>query len=206
MTRNRKRGPQSTQEFLDRLAADAQYQARKQAFDASLQSEQDFLAAAEKPIVDELNDIGVSVHSVWDLVNTSRRYTKALPILLRHLQEDYPERVRESIARAMAVPESRFAWDALLTLFRREFGGKANGIKWALGVALAAAADDEVMPDLISLFQDKRHGENRVAFVEALARSGLANARLALEASRDDLDVAREISRVLDRSKRKPAD
>jgi hypothetical protein len=59
------------------------------------------------------------------------------------------------------------------------------------------------MPDLLALFQERRHGKNRVVFVEALAHSRLGNARLALEAGRDDPDVSREITRVLDKRKKK---
>ena len=192
----------TTDEFLARLYADPERQARKKAFDAAIEAEQERLAVAEAPIIAELNKVGVRVTSVWDLVNSTERYTAALPILLRHLKEDYPEKVRESIARAMAVPESRFAWNTLLSLFRREFGGKPNGVKWALAVALAAAADEEVMADLVEAFRDRRHGANRAAFVETLSRSRSSAARAVLEEGRNDADVRHEISRVLDRPKR----
>lgn len=156
----------------------------------------------EAPVVEALRQTGHAVDSVWDLVNSSQPYTSALPILLEHLQRDYPEKVREGIARAMAVPESRFAWHTLVNLFRREFGSNPSGVKMALGLAIANCATDDVITDLIALFRDPRHGEIRILFVEPLDRSHSMNAREALEAGRSDPQLAREIRRVVDRPKR----
>lgn len=60
-----------------------------------------------------------------------------------------------------------------------------------------------MISDVIALFQEPRHGMNRVAFVQALAKSNVGNARLALENGRNDPDVGAEIHRVLDRRKRR---
>jgi hypothetical protein len=65
-------------------------------------------------------EAGVQVNSVWDLVNTVEPYVRALPIPLDHVQRPYPDKVRESIARAMGVPEGNFAWKALVGLLRRD--------------------------------------------------------------------------------------
>ena len=70
-------------------------------------------------------------------------------------------------------------------------------------MALAAIADDEVMPDVIELLQQPRHGEYRILFVRALKRSKLANARAALEAGRQDPQLVKEIGRMLDRPRRR---
>jgi hypothetical protein len=64
---------------------------------------------AEAPLVEELRAAGFKVDSAWDLVNTAVPYAEALPILLAHVQRPYPDRVREGIARALAVPKARSA-------------------------------------------------------------------------------------------------
>jgi hypothetical protein len=202
-SRKVRRGPMTAAEFVEQLAGDPEYQRQKAKIEAARRAADEAHRVAEAPIVLDLKSAGFDVQSVWDFVNTTELYTSALPILLDHLQRPYPPKVREGIARAMAVPESKFAWDKLVSLFRREFDRKANGVKWAIGCALAAAADDEVMPDVIALFRDSRHGENRIAFVRPLARSHLANARAALEAARQDPEVAREVSRVIDGTNRR---
>ena len=202
MTQSRKRR-MTAGEFAAFLETDPEYQARRRAFETRLAAERAVLAAAEAPLTRDLNAAGFQVDSVWDLVNTAERYTAALPILLDHLQRDYPDEVREGIARSMAVRESKFAWETLVRLFRAQFDTNPNGVKGALAVALSAAADDEVMPDLINLFKEPRHGESRIYFVSTLKRSKLANARAALEAGRQDSQLVKEIVAVLDRPKRR---
>lgn len=62
----------------------------------------------------------------------------------------------------MTVRESKFAWRTLLRLFKQDFDRTTYGPKFTIGLALAASADDEVIADVIELFQDPRHGPNRV--------------------------------------------
>ena len=51
--------------------------------------------------------VGVEIDSVWDLVNTAEPYPAALPVLMEHLERDgYPDRVMESLGRALAVKPS----------------------------------------------------------------------------------------------------
>jgi len=199
----RRRKERTTDEFLAFLEADPEYQARRHGFEARLAAERAFLAAAEAPLVAELKAAGFSVESVWDFVNTDDSYTAALPILLDHVQRDYPDKLREGMTRAMAVRESKFAWRTLLRLFRAQFDSNPNGFKGALAVALSAIADDKVMTDVIELFKEPRHGESRIFFVTTLKRAKLANARAALEAGRQDPQLVKEIVRVLDRPKRR---
>ena len=53
-------------------------------------------------------------------VNTAESYEAALPILLEHLEKPHPGRVREGIARALAVPEAKFGWDTFMHMYRDE--------------------------------------------------------------------------------------
>ena len=197
------KGPIRADELMAILNADPEYQAMCRERETRLRAAEHEMAKVEQPLVDDLHAAGFFVKSVWDLVNTRSPYPRALPILLDHLQRPYPDKVREGIARAMAVRESKFAWQTLLRLFRAEFSTNPNGFKGALAVAMSAAADDEVMSDVIELLQQPRHGECRIYFVETLKRSKLANARAALEAGRQDPQLVREIQRVLDRPKRR---
>lgn len=93
-------------------------------------------------------------------VNTSTPYPAALPILLEHLERPYPDRVREGIARALAVHDAKFGWGTLVRLYRQEAPG--TDAKDGLAVALAAASDDEVVDEVISLARDSAHGESRL--------------------------------------------
>jgi hypothetical protein len=154
---------------------------------------------AERPLVADLHAAGVKVSSVWDLVNTRASYAAAIPVLLEHLQKDYPDYVREPIARALAVPEASWAWDVLLSMFQQEPEGGPRNVKWALACALSGAASEDAIDRLIELVLDPSIGENRLALLSALARSKEPRARRVLEDLRADPQLAREIRLLIGR-------
>lgn len=95
-------------------------------------------ASAEQPILRDLEAIGEHVSSVWDFVNTSRPYPRALPVLLQHLQQGgYPDRVMESLGRALAVKPAVQWWDELVQCY---LNARTDGERAGAGVALAACA------------------------------------------------------------------
>ncbi len=156
-------------------------------------------ARAEAPLVEELRKAGVSVGSVWDLVNTTNTHAQSLPVLLDHLQRSYPDAVREGIARAMAVPGAKFAWPVLVTLYRQETGRRT---KDGLAVAIANVADDETIDELVALAREVQHGESRLLLLNALERSSLPQARKALMDLGGDPALHKEVQRILRRLKR----
>jgi hypothetical protein len=91
---------------------------------------------AEQPILRDLEAVGERVSSVWDFVNTARPYPEALPVLLRHFQlGGYPDRVMESLGRALAVKPSVQWWAVLVD---RYLNARSNGERTGAGVAMAA--------------------------------------------------------------------
>ena len=82
----------------------------------------------EEPMLTDLRAIGLSLESVWDLVNTSTKYRQAIPVLLKHLQLPYSDSTREGIARSLAVtePEVRKAWPILVDQYRRSPTGRGT--------------------------------------------------------------------------------
>ena len=114
--------------------------------------------------------------------------------------------MREGIARALAVPEARAGWTTLLEQFRADDDTTGLGSKFGIGCALAAAADETVMGDVIDLVRERRHGQNRLALVDVLARSSDPRARAALEELSADRDMAAEVSRALTRRSRRRTD
>lgn len=159
-------------------------------------------ARAEVPLVEELRNAGARVSSVWDLVNTKDRYPQLVPILFAHLDRPYPQKVREGIARALAVPESRYRWDELVNRYLAETDTTPNGMKWALHLAVAAAADVSVLDTLIKLACDRRHGRNRALFIDALARINDPRAKAALAELANDPDLTDDVRRLKKRRRR----
>lgn len=128
------------------------------------------LSLAEQPIVADLHAAGVEVDSVWDLVNTSVPYPAALPMLLKHLQiGGYPDRVMESLGRALAVKPAVFAWDDPRELFLKAHG---QGEEEGLAVALAASATSDHLEALIDLLHKASRSDNRIHFLRPIKRVG----------------------------------
>ena len=148
---------------------DAMIELRRQQ-DAERQKRVAELRLAEAPLVEELRAAGFQVDSAWDLVNTTASYPAAIPVLLAHLHRPYPEKTKEGIARALAVPEAKDGWDILLAEFENNPDTHPNGYKWAVGVALGVLArETRRYEEALRLLRDKRHGENRSALLGAIA-------------------------------------
>ena len=189
-------------ELIARLNADSHYVALKNEQDAVTQRREAEYIRAEESLVRELQTSGAEVSSVWDLVNTRKAYPELVPILFAHLDRPYPDKVREGIVRALAVPESRPLWNALVDRYLAETDKTTHGMKWALHLAIAAAADLTVLDELIKLASDRRHGRNRALFVDALARFDDPQARAALEELARDPDLTEDVQRVTKRPQR----
>ena len=185
-------------ELMDRLRADPIFAAQEKERDAAFQRKKEDYARAEAPLVRDLRVAGVEVGSVWDLVNAKNIYAQSLPILLKHLQQPYPDAIRDGIARSMAVPGAKFAWPLLVRLYKQE---QEERTKDGLAVALSNIADDEVIGDLIALAREPQHGASRILLLDALRRSRLPQARQALMEFGSDPLLQKEAQRILRRLK-----
>lgn len=144
-------------------------------------------------LVQELKTVNVNVSSVWDLVNTSSAYVAALPILLKHLQRPYSPRTREGIARSLAVRESRFAWDVLVSEYEALSDKTDHNVKAAVALAISASATPDVASRLVALAKDRRHGASRLMLLRGLKRLQSFSGNV-IEDLRYDTDLAKEIA------------
>jgi hypothetical protein len=165
------------------------------------------LRVEEEPILVELRGIGWDVDSVWDFLSLKANYSAAIGVLVRHLTLPYSDRIREGIARALAVPdpEARKAWPILVAEYRKAPIGRGViaigdveefrlGFKDGLAVALSRIATEAVMEELVGLTKDRSHGESRVLLLRALRKSKSAIARLALDELSTDPVLKKEIA------------
>lgn len=204
VSRSRKQpGAMSATEFMAQLQKDKEYQARKAAFDAELQERASVLRAAEQPIVADLRATGVQIDSVWDLVNTSAPYPAALPVLVEHLERGgYPERVMESLGRALAVKPSVAFWERLKA---RWLGARNPGEEDGVAVALAGCADEAQLDDLIDFLSVEERGQSRIYFIRPILTLGGDRGREVVEALRGDPVFGKEASALLKRRGSSPA-
>lgn len=142
------------------------------------------LRIEETPILEDLRKVGIDVESVWELVNRSDPYPKAISVLLKHLPQPYQDRTREGIARALAVPEPEVikAWPFLLDQYRCAPIGKGIkapgeteifdlGAKDGLACTLSAAVTDSTLEQMIALLKDPQHGSSRILLLSSLRYS-----------------------------------
>jgi hypothetical protein len=185
------------------LKATGQYDAmaeRHRSQEEARQSREAELRRAEAPLVRALAAVGLDVNSVWDLVNrTTRRYPEAVPVLLDHLKQPYPDEIRGGIARALTVSEARPHWDTLTRLYREEQGKHA---KEGLAVAISGIVTDDLIADVIALVRDRRHGESRVLLLDALRRSKDPRAQQTLMELGADPDLQKQIQVIFKRKTR----
>ena len=131
-------------ELMKQLEADPEYVARRQAKEAQIEKLAAECKADEKGLLAELNEIGINVDSVWDLVNNSPHpvlktnfmgsYEIAYPILVRHLGILHHKRIREGIIRALSDPDAyEVAAQPLIEQLRIE---SKKSLRWVIANAL----------------------------------------------------------------------
>jgi hypothetical protein len=190
---NRKRGI-TADEFMRGLERDPEFARRKAEREKELSERVAQSHRDQAPLLKDLAAAGVSVQSVWDLVNTSAPYTSALPVLLDHLKRSYPVGIREGIARALGVRATRpIGWHVLVDEFCKTDSSDER-VKDGLAVALAGASDDNVLAELIELAKDKRHGDSRLLLLLGIKRSRSPEAKEAIRELAADPALSMEIA------------
>lgn len=198
----KKRGPNTAAELDAELQNNPEFVARSRQREQELADLASRLRIEEEPLLADLREIGWNVNSVWDLVNSSIRYDKAVPILLKHLLLPYSDRTREGIARALAVPEPSVAnaWPMLVSEYRKAPIGYESGIrlgaKDGLAVTLSVIAKHTSghIEEIVDLVKDRSLGSSRLLLLSALRKSKTAVAGEAIEALASDPELAKEIS------------
>lgn len=169
--------PKKVQELLDQLAKDGIVpvgKVPKEEWDTYVEK----LRRDEEPLVKALGKAGTRVNSVWDLVNTSEPYPKALPVLIEHLTGDYHPKILAGIARALAVRDPyamEHAWPVALDLFLKTDDEnnkepEMRGFKEGLAVTLSVICTEDRLPQMFDLIRDSRHGDNRTHLIYGLRR------------------------------------
>jgi HEAT repeat protein len=202
-----KKKPRTAAEIMAALQNDPEWVAKDEERERVLRERVAEWRLAQAPLIEALAQGGWKVQSVWDLVGTKSSYPSAIPILLEHLSKPYPERVRDGIARALAVPEAHQGWPVLLDAFRREPDKiketGMSGVKWAIALALSAAGTDEELEDVIPLLRDPSHSLNRRPLLDILARSRKPIAVSVLSELQDDKEIADDAKKALNKALRK---
>ncbi|MEO8554542.1 MAG: hypothetical protein ABI678_31415 [Kofleriaceae bacterium] len=135
----------------------------------------------------ELRAVNIPARSAADLKPTLiASHPRAASLIIEHLQKAYSHDARVIISRTLLTSEARSVWRGLVDLYRAE---SDRQVRSGLANAMVYAADDSVIGDVIDLVADPRYGTGRVLFLEALDRSAVVVARVALEAAARDSEL-----------------
>jgi HEAT repeat protein len=116
-------------------------------------------------------------------------FEAAVPVLVDWLPRVETALVKERIVRSLTGEQAAtpLALEPLVAEFRRS---DDDGLKWAIGNALATLADNSIADELVELARDRRHGRSREMLMDALARTKDERALDSLVELVDDDDVA----------------
>ncbi|WP_154402167.1 hypothetical protein [Ornithinimicrobium cavernae] len=122
------------QELEGRYRTDPEYRASVDRHEAERRARRGELERAERPLVDDLRAAGISVGSIWELHQHPELGETAYPLLVKHLQLDYPDRILNGIARGFTKTAARRHWQELLSLYLVEERAEArDGLAATLG-------------------------------------------------------------------------
>lgn len=183
-------------EALRCLSASPEYVRAQKRLDVKQLAKQDQLRAAQRPLLKDLAKVGIRIDSVWELLDRDD-YAIALPILIAHVSRKYPSRVREGVARSLAIPEAAALWKKLRTLYETECRIGDKEVAFALGVALAGAATSEMFDEVCELVSDGALGPARAPLVFTIARLKPRVAKRVLEAISGDPALSQSIAAAL---------
>lgn len=189
--------PKTAAELLSDLQKDPKYLARQEAERADREAIEARLQDEQRVLTRELKDVGVTVSTVWDLVNSGDDYPKAIPVLVRHLKIPYDAKIREGIARALTVAEAVPFESELLAVFESEPDDGETGVKWALANAIAFIVTDENVDRVINIVADPIHGASRSILLPVLAASDTDMAKKTLQCLADDPQVGDTANQLL---------
>jgi len=153
---------------------------------------------AERPILDDLEEVGLTLNTVWDLYKFPELREKAIPVLLRHLVLDYPDRLVQGIGQGLADKSARPWWAELKALYLKP---QRDPVRDRLAAALAECAKREHYDDLLTFIANSAHGESRIYFLRPINRIGNrispGQGRQVIERLAQDMVLGREASAIL---------
>lgn len=138
-------------------------------------------------LTNELAGIGINIVTIWDLVNSKSKYPKAIPILMKHLQLDYSDKVKEGIIRALTVTEAKGLVVPLLLKEYIQLTKDKENLKWVIGNAVNVTITKSEVADIFPIILNKENGLSRQMFVAALGKFKTDNVKsVLLQLSNDD--------------------
>lgn len=147
--------PVTAQQLMKELSKDPVYVARQAELERLRAERLERSRREQFVLLKALRDVGISVNTVWDLVNSRETYREAIPALVEALEQPYPLKVKEGVIRALTVKEARgqAGWP-LLHLFSslpQELSNfQHSDFRWVIANALTRASTPDMYEALLA--------------------------------------------------------
>jgi hypothetical protein len=151
-----------------------------------------------QPVFDDLRSVGVEVDNLYRLYLQPTSYPQAIPVLLNHLQRDYPERVLHDIGNALPFKPAPSWWEDFKHLY---VSTRRDAVRDRLAAALSSCARREHYDDLLAFIYNEDLGSSRIYFLRPINRIGnrmdAGRGRAVIEAFADDPVLGKEATAIL---------
>jgi len=134
----------------------------------------------ENVILEELLKVGISINSIYDLVNTNKPYPEAIPVLLNFVNKEFDDKTKEAIIRALSVKDAIGKTGSVLTGEYNKIHKDKSLLRWAIGNTMYTTIARSDVQDILSIVNDKSNGISRQMFVSALGKFQSAEAESVL--------------------------
>jgi hypothetical protein len=153
-----------------------------------------------------LENVGVFVNNIYDLVHSHASYPQAIPVLLELLKEGMEDsKLKEGIIRALAVKDAvGKAGQALIQEYHKIPKDKMT-LRWTIGNTISRILTEAELEEVLSIIQDKENGMSRQMFIWGLAKIKSDRTEEILIGLLDDPDVNLQVLDVLGKWKSKKA-
>lgn len=118
----------------------------------------------------ELEYVGIFINDIYDLVNTKKKYPKAIPVLVKLLREVSDAAVKEGIIRALAVKEAKGVAGKALFKEYHTLKNSSKHLAWAIGNTIAVIITNDDEKDVLEIVQNPYNGMSRQMFALALGK------------------------------------
>ena len=156
-------------DFTAELLKDPVFVARREATLRAQQERREKSRIEQIPLTTALENVGVHIETVWDLVNTNQSYLAAIPTLVAALRENYSYKVREGIVRSLTTTEARGQAGETLLQVLRETPLEQEEFRWLLANALTRAATHDLSDALQEAASAEKDSMVRKRLLDALA-------------------------------------
>lgn len=183
---------------MTELEQDPEYIAMRERQEAERLEAERLDRLAQEPVLEDLRKVGVNIDSVWHLYLFPDSRPQAIPVLLKHLTLDYPDRVLEGIGNGLYDRSARPWWDELREMMLTT---DREAVRDRLAAVLSLCATRENYDDLLGFIKNNDLGPCRIYFLRPINRIGnrmkAGQGRAVVETVADDPDLGREATAIL---------